>query len=80
MRFSREEIEDLKSALSFFIRDYEKVAKISCPETIKAMKKLLAKLWRKDRLSELRKTQAELKAEIKRRARSKKKLTKSGVA
>ena len=45
VELTEQELEDLKSGLSFFIREYEKISKMKCPDTKKGMAKLLKKLW-----------------------------------
>lgn len=46
VRLTEENIEDIKSALSFFIREYENRTKDRAPVTVKAMEALLKKLWK----------------------------------
>lgn len=41
-----QEVEDIKSALSFFARKYQSVTKMRAPETIKAMQRLEKRLWK----------------------------------
>ncbi len=44
VKLNEQELEDIKSALDFFIEDFEYVHLQKAPTTIKDMKKLLKKL------------------------------------
>lgn len=46
VRLTRQELDDILSALNFFIREYEKVSRLKIPDTKKAMSLLNRKLWR----------------------------------